>query len=226
VRTLAELRDVAEPAWPLIEAAITGATAASVLPVVPAQGEQTLVDLQVTAGSALGALALHTGGVFVDHEWLRILGGGEPPWNLAAANGLPAPPGSAAPGKLLIGFDVLGGSYAVNGGDLPGEPGELCSFAPDELAWWPMEMGHGAFVAWCTTDRFATFNKHLRWPGWETEVAGLAFDRGLAVFPFPFTVEGADLAEVERRPAPIAELVSLWDELARQLQVDPEAPGR
>jgi len=74
MRSLDELRDVADPAWPAIRAAIAAAPSpVTVLPVDEATAEQTLVALQVTARSALGALALHTGGLLVDKErrWRR-----------------------------------------------------------------------------------------------------------------------------------------------------------
>jgi hypothetical protein len=217
MRSLGELTSTDEPAWPVIEAlARDGAHPMVVLPADRDSREGTLVRLQVTTRSDLGALALETGGLLIDHGWLRMLGGGPPPLNLAIANGLDVPP-DEPPASLLVAFDILGGKYAINGGPLPGSPGEVCYFAPDELAWWPMEMGHHDFVAWCFTDRLAQFNEHLRWDGWETEVAALRLDEGIAVYPFPFTAEGQDLGQVTRRPAPISELLTIWEQLAAQV---------
>jgi hypothetical protein len=215
---MAELLTTDDPAWPVIREAI----ASSVHPVVvlPAgrpQRENTLLRLQVTARSGIGALALETGGMLVDHGWLRVLGGGDPPLNLAIANGLEVAP-AEPPALLVVAFDVLGGRYAINGGGLPGAAGEVCYYAPDELAWWPMEMGHLDFVRWSCTDRFGVFNEHLRWDGWEREVAALDLDQGIAVYPFPFTEEGQDLATVSRQPAAIAELLTIWEHLAQQLK--------
>src|SRR5262249_12873201 len=158
----------------------------------------------------LGALASETGGLLVDHGWLRLLGGGAEPLNLAMANGLETPP-EAPPSQLLVAFDVLGGKYAINGGGLPGSPGEVCYFAPDEVAWGPREMGHLDLVLWSMWDRLEPFNAHLRWPGWQEEIAELGPDEGISVFPFPFTAEGQDLATVSRRKAPIAELLTIWE---------------
>lgn len=87
-----------------------------------------------------------------------------------------------------------------------------------------MEMGHGSFIAWSFTDGLAMFNEHLRWPGWRNDVRPLPGDQGIAVYPFPFTAEGSNLAQVSRRPAPIAELVALWDDLARQVRRKPKTP--
>jgi hypothetical protein len=222
MRSFEELASTDDPAWPLIEEAI----AAAAVPVMVLSSERstremTLVRLQVTARSGLGALALETGGLLVDHGWLRVLGGGEAPLNLATANGLETPP-DESPAQLLVAFDVLGGKYAINGGVLPGSPGEVCYFAPDELAWWPMEMGHLDFVIWSMSGRLEEFSENLRWPGWEAEVAALSLDQGISVFPFPFTAEGHDLAMASRRPVPIAELLTLWEHLAEQLKGIPD----
>lgn len=193
-----------------------------VLPVDGERGETTLYQLQVTARSPMGAMALHTAGVLVDHGWLRLLGGGEGLMNFVSGNGIAASP-QQPPDRLLVGFDVLGGRYEVNGGALPGEPGQVCYFAPDELAWIPLELGYGDFVLWTMTDRLALFNEHLRWHGWEDEVDPLPIDRGLSVYPPPFTGEGRDLARASRRPVPIAELFDFWQDAARQLRDVP--PG-
>jgi hypothetical protein len=222
MRSWEELALVDDPAWPLVQAGIaTAAHPVTVLPGDRAVREATLVQLQVTARSGLGALALETGGMLVDHGWLRRLGGGSPPLNLAAANGLEQRLGEP-PTLLTVGFDVLGGRYALNGGALPGSAGEICYFAPDELAWLPMEMGHLDFVLWSLTDRLARFNEHLRWEGWEREVAALHLDQGVGVFPYPFTAEGHDLSAVTRRPTAIGELLALWEQLATQLEGLPD----
>lgn len=216
MRSIAELRDVEDPAWPLIQAAISDADhSVDVVPVEPVGGEQTLVSLQVTAASPLGALALHTGGLLVDHGWLRVMGAGHPPLNLTSS--LDPSSRNEPSGLLRVAFDVLGGSYAINGGALPGALGEVSYFAPDALAWIPLGMGYGAFVDWTMTDHFTTFNEDLRWPGWQDEVRSLAITEGIGLFPFPFFREGRDLSLVSRRPVPIDELLTLWHDLAEQL---------
>src|SRR5688500_10736024 len=134
MRTLAELRDVHEPAWPALQAAISQAGSRVVMrPVDAAAGGECLYRLQVTARSALGALALNCGGLLVDHGWLRVYAGGSDRFpDLASVNGLQGEEG-APPSHLLVGSDVLGGRYAVNGGGLSGEPGEVNYFGPDTL---------------------------------------------------------------------------------------------
>ena len=63
-------------AWPLVKRWIDQATnEVTTLPADPAGGEKALQALEVTERSVLGALALHTGGLSIDHGWLRVLGG-------------------------------------------------------------------------------------------------------------------------------------------------------
>lgn len=40
------------------------------------KSEATLLNLQVTTKSTLGAIAYETGGILIDHGWLKILGSG------------------------------------------------------------------------------------------------------------------------------------------------------
>ncbi|MEK8227493.1 DUF2625 family protein [Oerskovia sp. M15] len=119
IRTVDELATVEDPAWPTL-ARMFDRPGVEVLP-PPEWAPEVLYRLQITTRSTLGALALYTGGVLIDHGWLRLLGGGAyglP--DLATINGLGDPAaGSIAPHRLVVAFDVLGGTFAVNGGGLP-----------------------------------------------------------------------------------------------------------
>ena len=63
-------------AWPLVKRWIDHA-ANDVATLAPdAEGGARVLDaLEVTERSVLGALAVHTGGLAIDHNWLRVLGG-------------------------------------------------------------------------------------------------------------------------------------------------------
>lgn len=219
-REAVDLAEVLNPAWPdIADAARAASGGVQILPVEAAAGLATLHRLQVTAGSALGALALNCGGLLVDHGWLRILAGGaEGLPDLATENGLGEPsPEGAPPPSLTIAFDALGGVFAVDGGGLAIAPGDVCYFGPDTLRWIGLGLGHGAFVMAMLGGAAAQFYEDLRWPGWEREVAALRPDQGLALYPPPFTVEGKDLSAVSRRAVPLGELREFYLAAATQL---------
>ncbi|MDP5315941.1 DUF2625 family protein [Streptomyces poriferorum] len=71
-----ELTDVDDPAWPVLQEGFANSSVpVEVLPGDPGQGRACLLQLQVGARSALGALVLHSGGLVVDHGWVRVLAG-------------------------------------------------------------------------------------------------------------------------------------------------------
>jgi hypothetical protein len=223
VRQLRELLQVGDPAWPAVAEALHDATPrAQILPVERDAGERCLLRLQVTARSTLGALALHTGGVVIDHGWLRLLGGGHAGLpDLAAVNASDERPGSPPP-LLLVAFDVLGGRFAMNGGGLPGAPGEVNYWGPDVLEWQPLGLGHSDFVFWSLGDGPETFYRDLRWDGWQQEVTQVRLDAGLAVYPPLCTAESRPIEATTRRAVPWEELSGVLNELARL----PEGPVR
>ena len=219
VRSVEELIS-AEDAWPSVVTAVAATNGRCViLPSEDTRGE-CLYSLQVTTRSMLGALALHCGALLIDHGWVRLFGAGHKGLpSIAAANSLPLPDKSS-PSMLVIGEDVLGGKFAVNGGALPGAPGEVNFWAPDTLAWLSLGMGQGNFVHWMIGGGASALYESLRWPGWEAEASAVSLDRGLLLFPPPCTVQGRDTSKASRRAVPRHEL----DHWLASLAAVPEGP--
>lgn len=210
-RALAELVDEREPGIALVRAWLAQAThPVELLRGERAAGEEALVALQITSRSPMGALALESGGVLVDHGWVRILGGGSPrlPRSIPSWNRI----GGAharMPGALLVGDDVVGGFFAVNGGGLDDAPGSVHYFAPDTLRWEPVASSYSEWLAKMISGDLATFYEGWRWSGWERDVAELPGDRGYLLYPFPSTT-GPALAERHRGAVPLEELWGLF----------------
>jgi hypothetical protein len=219
LRPVEQLVGVEDPAWPEIAGLLKDAPAARGVEISPEQGRKVLHALQVTARSYLGALALHTGGVLADHGWFRLLGGGSGGLpDLASVNGLSAGGRNTdPPSYLVVGYDVLGGRFAIDGGGLGVAPGEVCYFGPDTLCWGGLGGGHADFVTATITGALSEAFASLRWPGWQHEVSALPPGQGLSLYPPPFTAEGQDLADTARQPVPITELVGFYEDAARQL---------
>src|SRR6185436_3398009 len=137
-----------------------------------AEREQVLLQTQVTTRSTLGAIAYETGGVMVDGGWLRFLGSGHPKltrtlpaWNEGRSNAF-----------YLVADDAVGGFFAINGGALGQDAGNIYYWAPDSVDWAPMKIGFTDFFVWTLSDRPAQFYESLRWPSWREDTATLSGD--------------------------------------------------
>jgi uncharacterized protein DUF2625 len=212
MRPLSELVNTEEPAWPMVQEWIADAkNAVEVLPVNPAERDAALTALQVTTRSPMGAIVYETGGILIDHGWLRILGSGHPrlPRSLPSWNkGRTMFDDENPPGYLLVADDVVGGFFAVNGGALGPEMGRVFYFAPDSLEWERMEFGYGQFLFWCLQGNVTMFYESLRWPGWENEITTLNGDQAIFVFPFLAT-KGPPLEQRHHGVVPVAEMFAL-----------------
>jgi hypothetical protein len=210
MRSLNELINMEDPAWPLVQEWMAGApNRIEVLPVNRSRAEQTLLALQVTTRSPMGALALETGGLFVDHGWLRLLGSGCGRmqgdlclWN-GLREGLPVAP---IPGALVVAHDAVGGFFAINGGAFAGNTGRVFYFAPDSLEWYEYWPSYSDFLYWVFHGDLQKFYEALRWPNWAEDVWQASGDQGFHIYPPPFAKEGGPAASRSRRLVPMAEL--------------------
>lgn len=214
MRTLYELIDDNEPAWPLVEQWISEARIrVEVLPTLVARGEAALVATQVTTRSPMGAIAYHSAGLFLDFGWLRLLGAGG---HSRFQRSLPAWNEGRSDGFYLIADDAVGGTFALNGGALGEDRGNVYYYAPDSLRWEPCSFGYSEFLTWAMSDKLDMFYASLRWPGWQLEVSQLSGDESLSIYPFLFT-EGPPLGDRSRRTVPVAEQYALQFDIQRQL---------
>ena len=220
MKKLSQLVDLDDPCWPLLQEDLRLATnTVECLAASDPQRAEALVQLQVTTRSPMGALVYETGGLLVDHGWLRILGSGHerlprslPAWNLGRTWEDP----TVQPPLLLVADDVLGGLFALNGGAFPGKPGNSLYFDPASLGWRDLDVGYSEFLAWAFNGELESFYGDHRWPGWESEVEAVSGGQALSVYPF-LVADGPPIAERARSTVPIGELYDLHMEMARQL---------
>jgi hypothetical protein len=210
-----------DPAWPMVREWIEGASnRVEVLPARDPDRSIALEALQVTTRSPMGAVVYETGGLLIDGGWLRILGSGHPrlPRTLPEWNkGRTWTESNAPPPILIVADDVVGGSFAINGGGLPGTPGHVHYFAPDTLEWESLDRGYSDFLSWVLSGDLAKFYEGQRWPGWSAEVEQLRGDQGFTLYPFLWA-EGPPIGERHRGVVPMAELFDLLFDLRGQLQ--------
>jgi uncharacterized protein DUF2625 len=213
MKQLHELITRDDPGWPLVQQWVADATnRVEVLPRPDdATRERALLDAQVTTRSPMGAIIYESGGVIVDHGWLRILGSGHPrlprslpSWNFKRSFSVAGQP----PPFLLIADDVVGGFFAVDGGGLGLERGKVCYFAPGTLAWESTHLGYSEFLVWCFRGDLAKYYEDVRWPGWQDETHEVRGDQAFSIYPFLSCI-GPPIAERSRRPVSIAEIYDL-----------------
>jgi hypothetical protein len=204
VRSLSELVDAVNPAWPEIEAAVSAAPyPVVVLAADPRRADEELGLLQVTTRSWLGAVVHRSGGLLLDHGWLRVLGSGNDERRLASLSQV----NDNLAGGMIVAQDVLGGQFAW----MPDSSGRatIWYLAPDTLRWENSERGYGSWLAAMIGGAMTGFYESLRWPGWAEEVGECRLDQAINVFPPLWTKEGKDPAAVSRRPVPMFEAMSL-----------------
>ena len=221
MRTLDELIDLDDPGWPIVEEWITNAkNPVEVLPTDRAAAEKALLEVQVTTRSPMGALIYESGGLLVEHGWLRVLGSGcdrlprsIPSWNeeaRSATEGLPS-------GLLLIADDVLGGLFALNGGAFDTAPGGVLYFAPDSLSWDDLEVGYSDFLVWALSGDLGSFWQGLRWSGWEEDVRSLVGDQAFSIWPPLCADPDLDIDQRSREAVPLTDVIGINFELGDQL---------
>ncbi|MGC4937660.1 DUF2625 family protein [Kribbella sp. DT2] len=216
-----------ESAWPWVLEQITESPVrVELLPPDGPAGSATLAQLQVTERSALGATVVNCGGLLVDGGWVRALGGSSiPGLGIGRVNEFPATtdPSWEPLNGLIIGYDVLGGVFAISTYDAattgrPGEIGQVGYFAPDTLEWESLEITHSQWMDWLLSGGTNKFYESLRWPGWQDESDALLPTHGIAVYPFLWSTEArSDLPATSRRPVPMTELVGVATDFTAQI---------
>lgn len=76
MRTLEELLDREDPALPRVQQWLAQSSQPFEVLEPSEARSSVLVGLQVTTRSPMGAIAYETGGILIDHGWLRIIGSG------------------------------------------------------------------------------------------------------------------------------------------------------
>lgn len=182
----------------LLEMASRATNPLRVRPPEPAIGAETLVEMQVSTASPLGAVAYHTGGIAVQDGFVRVLGSAEDR-GLRDHNHAS---GTLEDGYVLVADDVLGGFFAMNHGGFAGPDGAVHYLPPDKLDWADLGADYGDFLHWCMTGDLGAFYAEL---GWSEFLAGeLPEWTGCFAFaPLPWTQGGADLGALSRQSVPV-----------------------
>ena len=217
---LTDLINKEEPGWELVSDWIKEAkNKVEILPKEQKDAELALYNTQVTTRSPMGAIIYETGGILIDNGWIRILGSGNeklnrnlPDWNKGKSI---TEFGEQAP-YFLVADDVIGGFFAINGGEFGEDLGQMYYFAPDCLEWEAMEMGYSDFIWWTLTGDLEQFYEGLKWDNWSTEIDNLDGNKGIGFYPFLWT-EYDSINDLSRKSISIDEIWNLQLDFKRQL---------
>lgn len=212
MKSLEDLIESRDPALPLIKKMLGAATLSYQLLPPSTESGRVLSSLQITTRSTLGAIAYETGGLLIEHGWLRVLGSGHSqlPRNLVDWNN------GRSDAYLLVADDAAGGFFSINGGGLGDDVGAMYYWAPDTLRWEQLDMGYTDFLGWALSDRLATFYDGLRWDAWRSDLQELRADQCFSFFPFLWTREGS-IDESSRTLIDVGEQFEINVELASKL---------
>ncbi|WP_342481813.1 DUF2625 family protein [Paenibacillus sp. FSL L8-0340] len=209
--SVAELVDLENHAWEEVRELLSQGTRTYRLTAAePETAAQTLVRLQVSTKSYLGAIAYETGGIVFEHGWITLLGaGGEgiygslTSWNgLAASQDIPA-----LPGLLIVAYDAAGGFFGLDVGRF-GQSGHVYYFAPDTLEWESTQLAYSGFIGWLAEGDLDLFYETFRWEGWEEAALKLQPGQVFGYYPPLWTKEGSGQFS-RKAPIPILEA---WQE--------------
>jgi hypothetical protein len=169
--------------------------------------EGDLETLQVTTKSPMGAITYHSGGILIDHGWVRVLGSrGDRmgrsiiEWNRDCGIGF-----ETQPPMVLVADDVLGGMFALNGGVLPGNLGDVMYFSPSGMTWQTLGRSYTDTLNLFLNGDLDRFYGSMRWPGWQEDVEPLKGDQAIGVYPCLWA-KGVPVAERSRFVVPLDEI--------------------
>jgi hypothetical protein len=220
---LDKLINTAEFALPFVIESLKDQVHAFVPVAQQEDGNRELFNLQVTTRSPMGAIAYSQAGIFLQHGFVRILGAGRHKdiqrsivsWTQGKFQSaeLTTKDGATAvrPGAILIADDVLGGSFALNGGGIDGvELGHVAYYCPTQLIWDDLGFGYSAFIeVMGSPENFLSFYQDVLWNGWEGEVAKVHGDQALSVYPPLWAASSKGPTERSRKAVPVEEVYSM-----------------
>lgn len=224
MRTVDELINETDPGWKYVKQWIDSAkNEVKILPANIDKAKDALYKTQITTRSPMGAIVYMTGGLLIDHGWIRILGSGDsrlprslPDWNKGKTFkdfGQPAP-------YWIVADDAIGGFFLLNGGGLGSDLGNVYYFSPDNLEYEALDMTYTDFLNFCFNTDLDNFYEGYRWTNWKDDVLELKGDMVFNFFPCLWTKEGKDINRNSRKAIFIDEQYALNLDFRKQLGIE------
>lgn len=220
MKQLHELINTEEPGWELVQEWLAEAkNQYTILPVDKKRAEEELLRVQITTRAPMGAVIYETGGILVAEGWIRILGSGSEKLNRGIAEwnkGKSFAEYGDKPAFFLVADDAIGGYFAINGGALGTEAGNVYYLAPDTMVWEDLGTGYSGFLNWALSGDVAKFYATFKWRTWRPDLAKLSADETYSFVPFLWT-KYDDINALERKAMPAGEHFHFTMEMIREL---------
>jgi hypothetical protein len=221
MQSIDKLINLEEPGWPVVQQWINEAkNKVEVLPCDTAHAKEALYKTQVSTRSPMGAIIYATGGLLIDHGWIRILGSGAPRLNRSIPDwnkGKSFKEFGERPSFLLIADDAVGGFFAINSGAFGNDAGKIYYLSPDNLEWEPLGLSYTEFLLFCFNGDLATFYKDLRWAEWDKDNATIDGNVTYSFFPYLWTEEGRDINTISRKSVTVEEQFQFMLEMRKKM---------
>ena len=179
--------------------------------------------LQITDRSTLGTIIKFTDGILIKEKFLRLFGGNDSEWtdSIKKWNNIPGQENidNIPSGCLFIGFDVVGGFFAINGGYFGQELGKVYYFAPDTLEWENLNMGYSDFISWCISGNVDKFYESFIWKNSEEIILNTKRGQGISLYPVLWSKEGKEINKTRKKIVPLKELWALNLEMKEKINV-------
>ncbi|MBK7540968.1 MAG: DUF2625 family protein [Candidatus Competibacter sp.] len=179
--------------------------------------------LQITDRSTLGTIIKFTDGILIKEKFLRLFGGNDSEWtdSIKKWNNIPGQENidNIPSGCLFIGFDVVGGFFAINGGYFGQELGKVYYFAPDTLEWENLNMGYSDFISWCISGNVDKFYESFIWKNSEEIILNTKRGQGISFYPVLWSKEGKEINKTRKKIVPLKELWALNLEMKEKINV-------
>ena len=152
------------------------------------RGGESLLALQVTTRSPMGAITYNCSKIKLYGGWLTLVGagcgGGEASYSIGEWSAFCAAHLGLPPGLVLVAYDCVGGFFFLNGGALPQHipVGKICYLPPDSAPssddqeiYMSFDVSYSDFVySWALQPaRVSDFYADFYFDGWEAAMAEL-----------------------------------------------------
>lgn len=160
--------------------------------------------------SMLASFILHSGGMVVDHGWIRVLGSGctdfmrgFKDWNRGKSK-----PGKDGSYYLLVADDVVGGFFGIkmSPGANP-DKAKVWYLGASNLQWVNTGIDYPTFLKFCFVGDMKGFYYDYRWDGWQEEVSKFSQRHTIGCYPELWTRE----TRVQESNRKVLDVATLWN---------------